>query len=369
MPYLSPSDRRPRRRLGVAQLSLAAAVAPVAALVAAVAFVAAAPAAHAAPTEFSGAAGTASTAADFPPAPGPALRAVPWQRAADAAVRVPPAGLSTASSRPKDGITGIFITDPIHATWSSANGTADVQVAAVENLNASGTTGDIVLRLVATTTAPVDGAEITYQTMASYDLGPLPAGNEFSGIDTGEITYREPTPANCYYVSVALFVGNNTYLDIRPFTSGGTLSAAQTNGFVTFPIGEPSGQACPYATPCVETATSACLLGGRFQVSAAYDNTTNGIGSGSVLSFGGTRAESDESVFFYFTDPSNFEMGAKILDACSVNNSFWFFFGGLTNQGFGVDVLDTQTGNHHYYLSNDGTTAVTVTDTASLPCP
>jgi hypothetical protein len=260
------------------------------------------------------------------------------------------------------------MTDPIHATWSASSDTADIQVAAVENLNASGTTGDIVLKLVATVAAPVDGAGITYYTMASYDLGPLPAGEEFSSIDTGNITYTQPKNAGCYYVSLLLVVGSQ-YLDVRPFTSGGTLSAAQTNGFVTFPFGEPSGQACPYATSCVETATSACLLSGRFQVSAAYDNTTTGIGSGSVLSFGGTRAESDESVFFYFTDPSNFEMGAKILDACSINNSFWFFFGGLTNQGFGVDVLDTQTGNHHYYLSNDGTTAVTITDTASLPCP
>jgi hypothetical protein len=368
MPYLSPSDRRPQRRLGVVQLSLTAAVAPVAAIVAAVALVAAAPAAYAAPTELSGGAGTASTAADFPPAPGPALRAVPWQRAADAAVRVPPAGLRTVSPRPKNGVTGIYMTDPIHATWSPSSGTADIQVAAVENLNASGTTGDIVLKLVATVAAPVEGAGISYYTMASYDLGALPAGDEFSAIDTGNITYTQPKNAGCYYVSLLLVVGNQ-YLDVRPFTSGGSLSAAQTNGYVTFPIGEPSGQACPYATSCVDTATSACLLGGRFQVSAAYDNTTTGIGSGTVLSFGGTRAESDESVFFYFTDPSNFEMGAKILDACSINNSFWFFVGGLTNQGFGIDVLDTQTGNHHYYLNNDGTTTVTITDTASLPCP
>jgi hypothetical protein len=269
-------------------------------------------------------------------------------------------------SRPKDGGTGLFITDPIHGTWG--DGQADLMTAAVENLNTSGSSGDLVLSLWATATPPVDGQGITGYNMASFDLGSLPAGDEFSDVDSGEIAYAPPANHGCYYVSLVL-LENNQVADVRPFTSGGTLSAAQTNGFVTFPFLGTAGEGCTTATVCTRTATSACLLSSRFQVSAAYDNTTTGIGSGTVLSFGGTRAESDESVFFYFTDPSNFEMGAKILDACSFASSFWVFIGGLTNQGWGLDVLDTQTGNHKYYVNNEGTTTVTITDTAALPCP
>jgi hypothetical protein len=45
------------------------------------------------------------------------------------------------------------------------------------------------------------------------------------------------------------------------------------------------------------------------------------------------RAESDQSAFLWFFDPSNFEMGLKMLDACTLNNHFWVFISGLTNQG------------------------------------
>ncbi|HLX09402.1 MAG TPA: hypothetical protein VKY89_16235 [Thermoanaerobaculia bacterium] len=65
-----------------------------------------------------------------------------------------------------------------------------------------------------------------------------------------------------------------------------------------------------------------------------------------VLSFTGERAESDESVFYYFADPSNFELGVKVLDACALTSSFWVFIGGLTNQRWTV-----------------------TTDTVGLPCP
>ncbi len=99
---------------------------------------------------------------------------------------------------------------------------------------------------------------------------------------------------------------------------------------------------------CVPSAINACLLGGRFQVNVAY-TTESSAGIGQVMSFNGARAESDQSAFFYFFDNSNFEMGVKMVDACSFNDSFWVFVSGLTNQGYAVTITDIFTGQTRAY--------------------
>ena len=88
------------------------------------------------------------------------------------------------------------------------------------------------------------------------------------------------------------------------------------------------------------------------------------------MSFSGTRAESDESAFLYFTDASNFEMGLKILNACSFSSHYWVFIGGLTNQGWTVNILDTATGHSFTYQNANGhLTSTTADTTGGPPCP
>jgi hypothetical protein len=62
-------------------------------------------------------------------------------------------------------------------------------------------------------------------------------------------------------------------------------------------------------------------------------------------------------------------MGIKVLDACAVNNFFWVFIGGLTNQGWEVNILDTKTGTSKFYSNDLNITTLTTADTAALPCP
>jgi hypothetical protein len=369
------SVRRPQRSSTFPSLLLASA----AAALLAVTLTATTPAALAAPlTPLAGAAfeggdagaGTATLAGSVTAPPRPLLKVVPVESHDTAAWRLlPPGRLTSVPAQPRDVSTGLFLVGAVGATWSTTEG-ADITAANIENLRASGTTGTLSLSLWATSSVPVTSEGIQgFEIAVGPDLGTLAAGGAFTDVDTNEIDYSPPDTEGCYYVSVVL-LENGLVADVRPFTKGGgTLSAPQTNGYIVFPFHGGSGTACPAATSCTRTATSGCLLSSRFQVSVAYDNSTSGIGSGTVLSFNGTRAESDESIFYYFTDPSNFEIGAKILDACALTNTFWIFIGGLTNQGWGLDVLDTQTGNHHYYLNIDGTTTVTTTDTAALPCP
>jgi hypothetical protein len=336
---------------------------------AAAALVVSAAAAHAAPAASlafsSGGFASDGAAAVFVPPAAPARRSilqiVPVHLRAGAPAGAP-GRLLSLKPQPKDATTGYFLAGAISATWSGGAGVADIKVAEVENQNTSGTSGDLTLSLWTTATLPSVAAGISGYELASADLGSLPAGDEFSNVDTGEISFEEP-PAGCYYVSIVLSQGDSV-LDLRTFSSSGT---PENNGYNVTPF--PNAQSCPAATSCTRTSAGACLDSSRFQVTANYANDTTGAGPASVLSFDGTRAESDESVFYYFTDSSNFEVGVKVLDACSFSSSFWVFIGGLTNQGWSINVLDTQTGNTKHYGNADGTTTVTVTDTAALPCP
>ena len=62
-------------------------------------------------------------------------------------------------------------------------------------------------------------------------------------------------------------------------------------------------------------------------------------------------------------------MGLKILDACVLNNHFWVFIGGLTNQGWTVQILDTSTGHTRTYTNPLNQLTPTTADTSALACP
>ena len=154
------------------------------------------------------------------------------------------------------------------------------------------------------------------------------------------------------------------------WSTSGALPAGETNGpsislswsFAGTKTISVSNSACGAATgthnvtisdgggpgSCVPTANAACLLDGRFQVDVDW-TTGSGSGHGGVMTFAGARAESNQSVFFYFFDNANFEMGVKMVDACSFNDSFWVFVSGLTNQAYTVHIRDVATGQTRSY--------------------
>ena len=345
---LDPHPPKPTRKALRPAFTLAAA------LLAGAAGTLASPAAQAAPgdsfTAFSQSSGAA--------APHPGLQAIPFHPGlVDATAPAPRLGQALSVAQPRDASTGLFIAGPVSATVSGSE--ADLRATAIINERTTAT-GTLTLDLIATTTPPPVGAISGAFLLASHNLGTLPAQSEFTNVDTGEIPFTGPS-AGCYYLSL-LLLENGDVVDVRTLPAGGT---PETTGYSEFGFGE----TCPAATTCTRTANSVCLDSARFQVTVVYDNTTTGAGVGQVLLFGSTRAESDESGFFYFTDASNFELGAKVLDACTVNNAFWVFIGGLTNQGWSLNVLDTQTARAKFYGNADGTTTVTTTDTAAFTCP
>jgi len=89
------------------------------------------------------------------------------------------------------------------------------------------------------------------------------------------------------------------------------------------------------------------------------------------MSFSGQRASSDQSSFWWFFDPANFEMGVKMVDACSLSDTFWVFVSGLTNQAYTVTITDTFTGRTRTYSNPLGSYPQTIGATGPVdgfPC-
>lgn len=205
-----------------------------------------------------------------------------------------------------------------------------------------------------------------------------------SGLPTGQFLYSDPQPELGYgatfsgssgspvilaggYVVGQLFgrCGTNTS---EPCNAGPDYSVVDGRFSTTYPsISSYLNPSAPPA-PCTRNAETACLLSNRFEVKVGY-RTGSGSGTARVMSFGGQRTESDQSVFYYFFDAANFEMGVKVLNGCGINNRFWIFVSGLTNQEYTVTVRDTQTGTIKTYSNPMGTYPTTVGDTSALPCP
>jgi hypothetical protein len=95
------------------------------------------------------------------------------------------------------------------------------------------------------------------------------------------------------------------------------------------------------SSQCVRDAQTACLQNDRFEVKVSYANSSSS-GSASVMSFGGQRAENRESAFYSFASPTNFEIGLKVLEACTppFGNKFWVFVSGLTDQAWTLTVRE-----------------------------
>lgn len=136
-------------------------------------------------------------------------------------------------------------------------------------------------------------------------------------------------------------------------------------------VGELVDETDAAVAACVADADTACHLGGRFQVEVNW-TTTEGSGAAQVMSFGGQRASSDQSSFWWFFNPANFEMGVKMVDACVPPfNAYWVFVSGLTNQGFTVQITDTVSGLSKPYSNPLGVYPKTIGATGAgdgFPC-
>lgn len=100
----------------------------------------------------------------------------------------------------------------------------------------------------------------------------------------------------------------------------------------------------PSDGPCVASAQNLCLLGGRFRVAVHWRVPASGEHDVATA-----VPNSDQTGLFWFFDASNVELIVKLLDGQPLNNSFWTFYGGLSDVAYWVSVTDTQNGDTATY--------------------
>jgi hypothetical protein len=97
---------------------------------------------------------------------------------------------------------------------------------------------------------------------------------------------------------------------------------------------------------CRPSATTLCLLNGRFAATVTWQNQFNG-----VIGAGVAGPLSSETGTFYFTDPTDKELLVKILD---FGNRIGVFYGTLSNLQYTLQVTDTSTGGTKTYFNPPG---------------
>jgi hypothetical protein len=115
---------------------------------------------------------------------------------------------------------------------------------------------------------------------------------------------------------------------------------------------------------CTQNATTLCLSGDRFAVSATWKTADGNSGNGQAV-----RLTADTGYFWFFQS-TNVEAVVKVLNACVVNQRIWVFAGGLTNVNVVLTVRDTKNGAVRTYTNPQGIAFQPVQDTAAFAtCP
>ena len=119
----------------------------------------------------------------------------------------------------------------------------------------------------------------------------------------------------------------------------------------------------PAARRCDDDPQQLCLgPGGRFRVAATWQ-TAEAAGVALPL-----PTSSADSGLFTFFSPTNWELMVKVLDACALNNKFWVFVAGTTDQGFELTVQDRNGEGRQIYRNPLGQAAQKISDVEAFPC-
>jgi lysyl endopeptidase len=118
------------------------------------------------------------------------------------------------------------------------------------------------------------------------------------------------------------------------------------------------------AANCTPNAATVCLVNGRFSVSIDWKTSGGQSGSAQAIKY------TDASALFWFFGPDNIEVLLKVLNACSLNSTYWVFAAATTDVEYTIHVTDTTNGKTKTYFHAGGTPAPAITDTnAFATCP
>lgn len=137
--------------------------------------------------------------------------------------------------------------------------------------------------------------------------------------------------------------------------------SAAGNSAYTSKIAVTTKSASPLAG-CTVDEFSLCLRAGRFRVESFWNN----VNQPGVRGDAHSEPESDQTGFFWFFNPANIELVAKVLDGSAINGNFWAFYGGLSDVEYWIVVTDTQTGERTTYYNAPGNFCGNL-DTGAIP--
>ncbi len=184
----------------------------------------------------------------------------------------------------------------------------------------------------------------------------VPVNEGLAGLDVSSITVDAQTPSVVYAGTsggvfrsadsgahwVSLGFHEATIASVVPDpASPSTVYAAMTNGLCRITLAP--------TVPCATGSETLCLASGRFRVELTW--------RGKVESERGTGQAvpiSDNTGYFWFFDAANVELVLKVLDGMAINDSFWVFYGPLSDLEYVITVTDGVTGAIQSYISNAG---------------
>jgi pseudomonalisin len=163
--------------------------------------------------------------------------------------------------------------------------------------------------------------------------------------------------------------GNNSVPGVTGYNAGPGYDQTTGLGSVDgqtllsqWPGGSGTGTGTP--SPCVANATTLCLFGGRFGVSASFNAGASGTGNAQVVQL------TDDTGYLWFFAAANVELVLKVLDGCPLGGHYWVFAGGLTNVNVVITVTDSQTGATKTYTNPQSVAFQPIQDTAAFStCP
>lgn len=207
-----------------------------------------------------------------------------------------------------------------------------LRVDRVRNNRRSGVSGRLRLALWASAERPVFGEVILAYTLGTYEFGTLPAGGSASNLHSGSVPFSRPNDG-IYHMTFVLQEydaedGVWYYYDFFVFNHRDTFGTS----------------------PCTQTRRALCLNAGRFHV-WTYWETRDDAGTADAEDF------TTDTGYFWFFSPSNVELVVKVLDGRALNNSYWVFYGALTDVEYLMKVTDTKTGATKTYYNAPGNMA------------
>ena len=133
-------------------------------------------------------------------------------------------------------------------------------------------------------------------------------------------------------------------------------------GFSAYSNEATAATLAPIGAPCVPDAKTLCLVDGRFSVQVSW-RTPDASGTGWAA-----PNPTDTSGNFWFFSADNWEVLAKVIDACAVNDHFWVLAGSATSVEHDLQVIDTRTGQVRVYPNAGGSRPRAVTDDRAFDC-